>query len=75
LTGKFKGHNPFSGEKGYVPNFPDRGSEFPGQESRKYSTVSLTAKRLCPPAANAFLKSGADTDIKKAGGKRKGARA
>ncbi len=21
-TGKFQGHNPFSGEKGYVPNFP-----------------------------------------------------
>jgi len=36
---KFQGHNPFSGEKGYVPNFPDRSSEFPGQKSRKCSTV------------------------------------
>jgi len=22
MTGKFMGHNPFSREKGYVPNFP-----------------------------------------------------
>jgi len=24
MAGKFMGHNPFSREKGYVPNFPDR---------------------------------------------------
>jgi hypothetical protein len=24
ITRKFKGHNPFSREKGYFPNFPDR---------------------------------------------------
>jgi len=47
MTGKFMGHNPFSGEKGYVPNFPDRVPGIPVFQTGRVSIDNL-GSRIAP---------------------------